>query len=741
MISCNESNYHSSNVVPNPSSYNETGGVYNLPKDITLNSNSALLRGLEKYLSSMWTSEFEGTVTKSKNNPTLQLILLRNSKEFKDGGYKLDISADGIKIYSNSRKGIFYGIQTFRQLVSKEGLPYKIQMSSITDNPKFEYRGFNLDLCRHFYSVEEVKHLIDVMASLKMNKLSLELSDDMGWRIEIKKYPLLTKVGAWRESIGFKENQSLGINTSEKKRYGGFYTQEDMRSIIHYAKTRYIEIIPQFELTNHIGAAAKAYPHLVCHQDQLDLDMTNNSKYTIACIGKDENIVFWRGVIDEISKLFPSEYIHIGSGYIRYGECQICDDCNKIIHDNNLKSYDELERIYLRKIEEYINSKGKKVIAWNNTWDFSKNKESMSMVWRREATAEMNIEKGHKFIWMPKAFYCFNNAQSINNTTKSDRADITIKDAYFFTPKFDQYDKRKRELFNGISGCLWTNNSPNFEIACYRIFPRLLVVAEKGWYGYEHKDWNDFKSRANRYKSILDHYQTQYGQPSYLPTFYLSKNFKDGTSLINIENETHASIYYTTNGNTPNNRSTKYSKPIPIKRETTIKALVIREDNSITPVVSKTFYPHKALMAHVQYKYPYLSTAGNSEYTIVDGLLDAQQSFVRNDAIFTIDLGKEEEIHKITSKWTEDQDKSVFTPSALAYFTSKDGKRFKQVFFETYGYPEIGKNRDDVTPTCFPKGKRARYIKVVAKNIRRNPSWHKNPDKFAEVSVSEIIVE
>ncbi|MDC1107073.1 family 20 glycosylhydrolase [Prolixibacteraceae bacterium] len=741
LISCNNASNDSSNVIPNPSSYNKLEGTYNLSNNISIQSNSALLRGEEKYLTSMWISEFKGTVTQSKTNPTIQLVLLRDSKDFKKGGYRLDINADGIKIYSNTREGIFYGIQTFRQLISKHDSIQYLQMTSIVDNPMFEYRGFNLDLCRHFYSVDELKHLIDVMASLKMNKLSLELSDDMGWRIEIKKYPLLTDIGSWRESIGFNENQRLGINTTEQKKYGGFYTQEQMRSIIHYARSRYINIIPQFELTNHIGAAALAYPNLVCNQDELNIDMTNNRKFTTACIGKEQNLEFWENVIDEVVQIFPSQHIHIGSGYINYKECQICDSCSNKIHKNHLKNYDELEKIYLRNIEEYIYKKGKKAIAWNNTWDFSNNKSTTSMIWRGEATADMNIQNGHKFILMPKAFYCFNNAQSVNDVTKSDKADITLKDSYLFSPHFSHFNKKERELFYGVSGCLWTNNSPDFNFACYRIFPRLLVVAEKGWYGYDHINWEDFQNRTNRFKKILKHYHITYGQPSSVPSFHLTKNIQDGSILINIENETHSPIYYTTDGSEPTTKSNIFNTPIRVTNETTVKALGVRNDESLTDIITKKFYSHKALMADVKYKYPYLSTVGSNKHTLVNGLLNDYQHFVRENAEFTIDLGQSEEIHKITSKWMQDQNKSIYVPYAVDYFISNDGKKFKQVYYETYGLPKVGKNNKEVTPTCFPKGMKARYIKIRAKNIRQNPSWHEKPDRFAELAVSEVIIE
>lgn len=745
ITSCTNSKKETIGVIPLPTNIEVTGGTFNLPKKVTIHSNSALLRNVEKYMQNMWEFEHGSSIELSRDNATVNLILSRKLRGLKNDGYQLSISANGIYIRAKTKKGIFYGIQTFRQLVTKqEDSSLSLKMVEITDIPRFAYRGFDLDLCRHFYSKKEVMNFIDVMASLKMNKLCIELSDDTGWRIEIKKYPKLTEIGAWRKSIGYKENEKLGINTSENKRYGGFYTQEDIRQIVRYAKERYIDIIPQFEITNHLGAAARVDTNLVCHTKYLRKDMTDETEYTIGCLGKKENLRFWKDVLNEVSQLFPYKYIHIGSGSINYGkDIDLCDSCKLEMEKHHFKNHNQLEFLYLKEIEKHILSLNKESIVWNSAWEISNNSATTSMIWRREATVEMNMLKKHKLIWMPKDFYCFGNAQSVNDVTKEDDIEniTTLKKAFDFMPSFEHFKRKQNDLFWGLSGCLWNQNAPNFDIACYRIFPRTLVVAERAWGGFKNGDWDDFYLRTKKFNTILDQYHIKHGQPSYFPLFHVAKNPIDNSTIVKLTNETNSKIFFTLDGTTPTTESKEYYRPIKITGETILKAIGLRENNSTTPVITKIFYPHKAILADVKYKYPFVSTAGENKNSIVDGVLDDYQNFVRNDASFVIDLKNEQPLYKIATKWVEKQSESIFLPTSVKYSISSDNINYRLVYQEVYREPKKDIDREAPVITCFIRGLKARYIKVEGINRRVNPEWHQNPDKFSRVSIGEVVVE
>ena len=505
------------NIVPKP--LNVKYGNRNIKFDFT--KDTKIIYGLEdenaKYaaneLNRIAVSIFgkklkKGTKMTSDNN-----VIFKFDGSMKPEEYTLYITPENIIIKAKDGAGAFYAVQTLKQLIPVQAYETPIDLEKISlptmtinDAPHFPYRGFMLDCSRHFWSVETVKEVLDILAMHKMNRFHWHLTEDQGWRIEIKKYPLLTKIGSLREQTTTGHNEGLdGIP------YGGYYTQRDIKEIVKYAKERFITIVPEIEIPGHSLGALSAYPWLGCEGENGNYKTWSywGVSKQIACAGKESTFKFWRNVLNEVMDLFPGEYIHIGGDEAPRDMWKECPDCQKRIKDNNLNNEAELQSYVNSRIEAHLNKKGRKLIGWDEILEGGVSQNATIMSWRGTVGGIAAAKKGNYVIMTP-GDYCYLDYRQ--TTDRKDELDsngsyVPLRKTYSFNP-YDQLSKDEQKYILGVQGNLWTEYVTTPMQLQYKALPRLSAIAEIGWSNPspETKDVEEFIGRAKelaRYYSVF----------------------------------------------------------------------------------------------------------------------------------------------------------------------------------------------------------------------------------------------
>jgi hexosaminidase len=409
------------------------------------------------------------------------------------GAYSMQVSNKGIYIGGDNATGAFYGVQTLIQLLpvaSAQSL--SIPSVSIKDYPRFQYRGLHLDVGRHFFPVEFIKKYIDYIALHKMNYFHWHLTEDQGWRIEIKKYPNLTKVGAYRDGTIIGHHPGTG---NDSIRYGGFYTQKEVKDIVDYATKRYITIIPEIEMPGHSSAALTSYPWLGCTGGPYKVQQTWGVFNEVYCAGNDSVFTFLQDVLDEVIALFPSKYIHIGGDECPKESWKTCPKCQKRKADNNLKDEHELQSYFVQRMEKYINSKGRIMIGWDEILEGGLAPNALVMSWRGEKGGIEAANQSHDVIMTPGDYVYLDHSQ----TKKEDSLVICcytpVKETYSYEPVPAELDSSKSKHVLGAQGNVWTEYMKNTKKVEYMIFPRVSALSEVLWSPKASRNWNDFEKR------------------------------------------------------------------------------------------------------------------------------------------------------------------------------------------------------------------------------------------------------
>lgn len=452
---------------------------------------------------------------KSKNieggegrHKTIRLIVTPTDSISQEG-YKISVSEKGIAIEAATEAGLFYGIQSFIQLVPLNGttIPYV----EITDYPRFSYRGLHLDVCRHMFPVEFIKKYIDLMAKHKFNRFHWHLTDDQGWRIEIKKYPKLQQIAAYRN--GTVIGHAGHSNTYDTIRYGGYYTQEEVKEVVRYAAARYITIIPEIEMPGHASAAIAAYPELGCRGDQIQTERSFGVFDPIFCAGKENTFIFLEDVLTEVIDLFPGPYIHVGGDEAPKTRWKACPHCQKRIKQNNLKDEHELQSYFINRMEKFVNSKGKQIIGWDEILEGGLAPNATVMSWRGEEGGIAAAKQKHDVIMTPVGWCYFDYYQ---DTTKNEPMSIggflPVSKVYSYNPLPAQLNADETKHILGAQANLWTEYILSPEHAEYMVYPRACALAEVVWSPQESRDYNDFLQRMETHLQRLQKWDVNYAK-------------------------------------------------------------------------------------------------------------------------------------------------------------------------------------------------------------------------------------
>ena len=513
-----EADYH---VVPLPESIKISGGkpfILNASSDIVYAHGDSLLKRNAIFLAEyVKKSVGLSLVVQSHSLKSDGNIFLRIDKKINgDEAYKIEIDKHNIIVSGKTANGVFYGIQTLRKSLPIIQHAENVVMPSamISDTPRFAYRGMMLDVARHFFPVDFVKEYIDLLALHNMNTFHWHLTDDQGWRIEIKKYPLLTKIGSIRKHTTLGRNSSLNDDTQ----YGGFYTQQQAREIVEYAKERYITVIPEIDMPGHMLGALAAYPELGCTGGPYQVSGNWGVFDDILCAGNEKTYQFIQDVMDELMDIFPSKYIHLGGDEAPKTRWTTCEKCQGLIKSLGIKGDKEctaenrLQGYLVSRIEKYLNQKGRKIIGWDEILEGDVQKSATIMSWRGVDGGIKASRLGHDAIMTPVS-YCYFDYYQTDKTWNEPLligGNLNIEKTYSYQPVPDSLTAAEKKHIIGVQANLWTEYIVCPSLAEYQVLPRMAALSEVQWMQYDKKNYADFRKRLERLLQVYKLYGYKY---------------------------------------------------------------------------------------------------------------------------------------------------------------------------------------------------------------------------------------
>ena len=453
-------------------------------------------------------------------------IVLSVDKSLAEEEYQLDVTKKGVIIKGGSEKAVFYGLQSLRQVVfhakakdAKADLPFhaktkgtKVELPcmKVEDKPHFGYRGNMLDVCRHIFTVEQVKEYIDILAMHKINRFHWHLTEDQGWRIEIKKYPNLIKVGSQRKETIVGRYNKKETPKYDGKPYGGYFTQDEVRDIVRYAAERYIEVIPEIDMPGHMVAALASYPELGCTKGPYEVRTRWGISEDVLCAGRESTFEFVEGVLAEILELFPSKYIHVGGDECPKLRWKECPDCQKRIKEEGLKDEFELQSYFIHRVEKFLAKNGRHLIGWDEILEGGISKTATIMAWRGAKRGIAAAKLGNQVVMTPTHYCYLDYAQTSNRKANKEpisgggngKRPLTMRKAYSFDP-YDQLNEQEQKCIIGVQGNMWTEYVATYDHLQRMILPRMAAIAEVGW-SYGNKDYDDFTRRMFLLRKLYD---------------------------------------------------------------------------------------------------------------------------------------------------------------------------------------------------------------------------------------------
>ena len=557
-------------IIPEPVSVTERSGVFLLDHTVAFDvvTKSAGLDSLADWFSHRVRNLADVWLSPSHSGRYRLRIFLNATADDKIGpeGYKLTVSPTTIELHSNTVVGTFYGMQTLLQLIpvgpgiqrraDLKSLP--IPCAEITDYPRFGWRGLMLDVSRHFFTKKEVERYIDEMAAYKYNVLHLHLSDDQGWRLEIKSLPQLTKVGAWSVARTGRWGTFTPALAYESTPQGGFYTQEDMREIIGYAQKHYITILPEFDVPAHSLAFIASYPNLSCTQLSYPVNAGFRDPVrddNALCIGNDSVFTLLDKIFTEVAALFPSPYIHIGGDEAYKGFWSNCPKCQKRMADEHLKNVDELQSYFVKRMEKILQEKGKKLIGWDEILEGGLAPSATVMSWRGMKGGIEAAKMGHHVVMTPWDYCYLDLYQGESTVEPATYGMCRLKDSYTYDPVPDSVDEK---LILGGQGNLWTESVPNFRHVEYMTWPRSLALAEVYWSPKASRNWESFITRMEAQFPQMDAEGIKYARSAYNVIFQPTRT-PDGMKVKLVTEIPGLDIYYTFDNTNPDAYYPKYN--------------------------------------------------------------------------------------------------------------------------------------------------------------------------------------
>ncbi len=719
-------------IIPIPSKYTAS------EEEFLLNGSKGIAFDKEFEVSANYLKNYieKGSNIKLGNNDAISFK--KDESITNPEGYILLVLPNKIEIKAKTDQGAFYAVQSLRQLFPEEfenGTYLKdnvnIPAVAIEDAPQFSYRGMHLDVARHFFSVEFIKTYIDALAMLKLNTFHWHLTDDQGWRIEIKKYPKLQEIAAYRNEtlIG---HYNTDPQQFDGKTYGDYYTQEQIKEVVAHAKTRHVTVIPEIEMPGHAQAAISAYPELGCTGEQIDAASKWGVFEEIFC-PKDSTFKFLEGVLDEVLELFPSEYIHIGGDEAPKTRWKDCQHCQDLIKKEALKDEHELQNYFITRIEKYLNSKGRQIIGWDEILEGGLAPNATVMSWRGTQGAVEAAKQHHHVIMTPTSHCYFDYYQSDNDTEPlAIGGFLPLEKVYGFNPIPKELTDEESKYILGAQGNLWTEYIQNEKQVEYMVFPRMLALSEVVWSKPKHKNYDDFIQRVEHFHKRLDALGINYANH----LFEIEGNLKpEGYELKTLTKG--KTIRFTLDGSEPDLKSDVYSKPIPISQNTYIKAAVFNSEKQLGTTFSQTINYHKAVGKKITLNVePNKAYSGSGAQGLINGISGSDTrygdkewlGFWGDDVEITIDLGEIIYINFVETRFFNANGQWIYAPSGVELYL--DDKLASKI-------PESG------NMAYFKKNinSKARIIKLKIQNYGIIPEGKQGAGNKAWTFIDEIIIK
>lgn len=669
-------------------------------------------------------------------------------------GYVLTTTPEGINLNGQTENGVFYGIQTLRKSIPAEAKEATILIPAgeIKDEPRFSYRGMHLDVGRHFFPKEFMKKYIDLLALHNMNTFHWHLTDDQGWRIEIKKYPKLTEIGSQRSRTVIGRNTQEYDNTP----YGGFFTQEEAKEIVKYAQERYITVIPEVDLPGHMLAALAAYPEMGCTGGPYEVCPRWGIFEDVLCIGNDQTMQFLEDVMSEIIEIFPSKYVHIGGDEAPRTRWEKCPKCQARIKTEGLKAdknhtaEDRLQSYCMTRIEEFLNSKGRQIIGWDEILEGDVAPNATVMSWRGMEGGIKAAQLGHDVIMTPTSFCYFDYYQTAD--TKDEPLGIggyvPIEKVYSLEPVPAVLTEEQSKHILGAQANLWTEYIHSSEHVEYMVLPRMAALAEVQWTQPEKKDFKDFTKRLARLMKFYQRDGFNYAKHVFDLKVDFTPDVTKKAVVVTLSTIDDAPIYYTLDGTEPTTASLKYTEPVSITETADFQAVVIRPEGK-SKVVNKKISFNKATYCPIELTFqPSEKYKFGGAITLVDGMkgndsyaTGAWLGFVGGDVEAIIDLGQETEIKQVATNAIVDMSAWIMGSTGLVVSISNDNKEFREVAAKDIpAETNIDKKGVENYEITFDPVK-ARYVKVVIKRSPALPKGHAGEGKAAYMFIDEIEVD
>ena len=770
-------------IIPQPVSLQNKAGTFSLSKKTVLVATDEPDRKtaelFNEYLKQVY--GFTLDIDRQEGKDFIRLTTKKFIKAPDKDAYTLNVTANGITIEGDTYPGTFYGMQTLIQLLPVPGKKTLIQyplfhipMVSIQDHPRFPYRGLHLDVCRHIFPLSFIKKYIDYIALHKMNYFHWHLTDDQGWRIQINKYPLLNTVAAYRNGTIIGRYPGTG---NDNKRYGGYYTQEEVKEIVRYAADRHITVVPEIEMPGHASAAIAAYPGLSCfpgkethipsHPSEASKQQTGKKVQEtwgvfedIFCAGKDSTFTFLQCVLDEVLTLFPSNYIHIGGDEAPKNHWKACPRCQQRMKDENLKDEHELQSYFIQRMEKYLNSKGRTIIGWDEILEGGLAPNAIVMSWRGEKGGIEAARQAHKVIMTPGPPLYFDHTQTKNEDSVVIGGYSPIDMVYQYDPIPKELSAEQATYILGAQANLWAEYMKYPSKVEYHLFPRLSALSEVLWTPKVQRSWPSFEKRLltqfNRYNLWGANYSRAYFD---LKSNLLPAKGKNGVAWrVQKASPKGQIVYRTPDGKQfvskgdsidilvtqPGTYSAWLIESAPGSKTTS--TVQMQQYKEITTPIKQTFTQHKAfgkpvtITATPNEKYP----GQNGAFSLVNGVWSHKGlsfpdwlGWIGSDMEATIDLGAPASFSSVKMHTLDQNGSWVYLPKSVEVLVSNDGKTYRSV----------GQSAEFVKDTLtmgfitvsFPAQK-SRYIKVVATNYGTIPEGKPGAGTKAWLFADELLV-
>ncbi|WP_124641056.1 glycoside hydrolase family 20 protein [Amniculibacterium aquaticum] len=692
---------------------------------------------LEDFLKQNFKFNVEQTSFSANGIPN---VVLKSNTKLKEDFYTLTVGKT-VVIEARDGKGIFYGIQTLIQLIHENLSKGQMQYLKIEDRPDFQWRGMHLDCSRHFFSKDFVKKYIDFIAMYKMNTFHWHLTDDQGWRIEIKKYPKLTEVGAWRNGsmIGAYSEQKF-----DNERYGGYYTQEEIKEIVKYAADRHVNIVPEIEMPGHAVAAIASYPELGCTGKQIPVENKWGVFENVFC-PKEETFKFLEDVLTEVIALFPSKTIHIGGDECPKENWKKCAHCQELIKKFNLKDEHGLQSYFIQRIEKFLNGKGREIIGWDEILEGGLAPNAAVMSWRGFEGGIEAAKQKHNVVMTPGDFCYFDHYQGdAKNEPLAFGGNTTVEKVYSFNPIPKELKEDEKKYILGAQANLWTEYILDSKHVEYMVFPRIAALSEVLW--GKKSSYDEFQKRLFRHFSLLQLLGINYSKSIFEVTGKSLVNETGNPVVFALKGFDGAhGIYYTLDGSEPNLNSIKYISPFPINKSSTVQAAYFENGKIKSKVFSQKIKVSKSTGKKVVLENePSEKYFGIGAQTLTDGIEGVAAKF-RNDwlgftgkdAVATIDFGGKTNFSTVKTNFVKSNENWIHLPQSVQLFVSDDGIHFNKI--KEIPNADIVKANGQLNINIGNQN--ARFIKMLATNTTKIPDGFAGAGYPAWLFVDEVSVD